>query len=88
MRDMMGLVELFKTFANLFVVWLVVMGWFHLTDVQQATTLSMVMAGINIIGWIVQRNLVTPVNDPKAVNTEGKLVSLIPEDGSQLPVKG
>lgn len=80
----MGLIEMVKTFANLFVVWLVVMGFFPLTDVQQATTVSLVMAAINIGGWVIQRGIVTPISDPKIEAKDGELVSLVRADGKPL----
>lgn len=59
------LIELIKTFATAVLIWLVVMGYWVMSDVQQAVTLTMVIAGINLGGAYFQSRLTTPLSDPK-----------------------
>lgn len=58
-------IEGIKILANAAVIWLVVMGIWPLTDAQQAITLTMVMAGINVVGGFFQNQQTTPLADPK-----------------------
>lgn len=62
-------IELIKIFANAVVVWLVVMGFWPLTDAQQAITLTMVMAGIQLTGAMWQNRETTPLAEPR--DTDG-----------------
>lgn len=64
-REPVVIIEAVKTFINLFVVWLVVMGYWPMSDMQQAATISMAMAGVNLGGAFLQRRLSTPVNQPR-----------------------
>ena len=61
-------IELIKIFANAVVVWLVVMGFWPLTDAQQAITLTMVMAGIQLAGSWLQNRETTPLSKPVDVD--------------------
>lgn len=65
-----GTIELVKIFANALVVWAIVMGFWHMTDVQQAVTLTMVMAGINLGGAFWQSRQTTPLANPTAKDGE------------------
>lgn len=65
MKDPVRDIELVKTFATAVVVWVVVMGYWPLTDVQQAVTLTMVMAGINLVGAWWQSRQTTPLAAPR-----------------------
>ena len=69
MKDPVRDIELIKTFATAVVVWVVVMGYWALTDVQQAVTLTMVMAGINLAGAYFQNRQTTSLANP--VDTDG-----------------
>jgi hypothetical protein len=64
MKDPIRNIEAIKVFANAVVIWLVVMGFWPLTDVQQGVTLTMVMTGINVIGGYVQNQQTTPLAEP------------------------
>jgi hypothetical protein len=58
-------IELIKTFAQAFMIWLVIMGWWPMTDVQQTVTLGMIMAGINLLGSYFETSQTTPLAAPK-----------------------
>lgn len=58
-------IELIKIFANAFVIWLVVMGFWPLDNTQQAVTLTMLMALINAVGGYLQNRQTTPLAAPE-----------------------
>lgn len=62
-----------------------VMGWWDLSEEQTAAIMAVVFAVTNIAASAVARNYTTSTADPKAYNKDGKLVKLVPEDGSKLP---
>lgn len=80
-----AIIELVKFVVNAGIAWAVVMGFWQMTEVQQAATLTFVLAIVSLIGALWQRSQVTPVADPKAENVWGELVPLVPADGSKLP---
>lgn len=70
MNNSNGLIELLKTFATAFVIWLVVMGYWPMTPEQQAVTLGLLIAGINVFGFLWQSSKVTSLGNPKAADGE------------------
>lgn len=58
-------IELIKTAANAIVIWLVVMGIWPLTDVQQAATITVLMTLVNAIGGYFQGGQTTPLAKPE-----------------------
>lgn len=58
-------IELIKLFANALVVWLVVMGIWPMTEIQQAATLTLALAAVNMVGAHFQSRQTTPLADPK-----------------------
>ena len=79
-----AIIELAKLVVNSLVVWIVVMGIIPMTDVQQAATMTLALAIVSLAGALLQRQRTTPVANPLAYNAEGRLVMLVPEDGSKL----
>lgn len=73
MQEPIRNIELIKIFANSVVVWVVVMGFWPLDNMQQAVTLTMVMAGINVAGALWQNRQTTPLSKP--VDTDGVALS-------------
>lgn len=70
MQKPIQIVELLKTVAQAFLVWLVVMGYWPLTEVQQAVTLALVVAVINLVGAYFETRGTTPLADPRAADGE------------------
>lgn len=73
MKEPIRNIELIKIFANAVVVWVVVMGFWPLDNTQQAVTLTMVMAGINVAGALWQNRETTPLANP--TDTDGVALS-------------
>lgn len=68
-REPVAIIELIKILINAGLVWVVVMGIYPLTDVQQAATLAFVMAVVNVAGAFWQRSLVSsPATVAKLLN--------------------
>src|SRR5688500_18379719 len=59
-------IELIKTFATAFVIWIVVMGFWVMDAVQQASTITMLVALINAVGAYIQNRQTTPLAAPEA----------------------
>lgn len=68
MKEPIRNIELIKIAANAIVIWVVVMGFWPLDDAQQAVTLSMVMAIINVGGAFWQNNQTTPLAAPRDID--------------------
>lgn len=51
---------------------------------QQALLMGAAAAILPLVAAFWSRGKVTPVNDPKAENTRGQLVELVPADGSTI----
>jgi hypothetical protein len=83
-REPIAIIEAIKTIANLVIIWLVLMGYWTLSEEQQAITITLALAIINLGGMFWQRSLSTPVAEPRAENVEGRIVDLVPADGSAL----
>lgn len=64
-REPVALIELVKVVVNAALIWVVVMGIWAMSDAQQAATLALAMAVVNLGGAIWQRSQVTPVADPR-----------------------
>jgi hypothetical protein len=67
-REPVAVIESLKFVARALVLWLVVMDLWPLTEIQQAATVTLLMALIDIVGTSIQRRLVTPVADPRSVD--------------------
>lgn len=63
-------IELLKTFLSLLVAWVVLMGFYQMTPEQQALTISVVIAGVNLGGAWWQDQLTTSLSNPKAADGE------------------
>ena len=62
------LIELVKILVNALVTWVVVMGFWPMTEQQQVATLTLALAVVGVAGAIWQRSHVTPVSDPKDID--------------------
>jgi hypothetical protein len=64
-REPVAIIEMCKFVARALLLWLVVMGFWPMTEIQQAATLTLAIGTIDLVGTYFQRKLVTPVSDPR-----------------------
>lgn len=68
MQEPIRTIELYKTFATALIAWVVVMGYWPMDNMQQAVTLTMAIAGINLVGAYFQNRQTTPLKEPRDID--------------------
>lgn len=63
-------IEALKTVVQTLIVWLVVMGIWPMTEAQQAITLTLALAIVNLAGTFWETSETTPLAQPKAADGE------------------
>lgn len=62
-------IELLKVAVNAFIIWLVVMGYWPMNEMQQAATITFFMALVSLVGGFFQNQQTTPLAQPE--DTDG-----------------
>jgi hypothetical protein len=63
-QEPVAIIEMIKFVINAGIAWAIVMGFWQMTEVQQAATLTFALAVVSLFGALWQRSQVTPIENP------------------------
>lgn len=70
MKNPVRIIESVKTLIQVAIAWVVLMGFWQMTPEQQALTITLGIAIVNLFGAVLETQQTTPLAEPKAADGE------------------